>query len=356
MTKKQLLLRFLQNPAALDRLSLAEWDLLIRQAGQASLLAHLYTSLEQRSLLDQVPEQPRRHLSWAHTVAERHTLAVLWEVSLIHKALAQVGTPVILLKGAAYVMAGLPVARGRIFSDIDIMVPKQNLNVVEAALMLNGWATTHHDDYDQHYYRTWMHELPPMEHVKRMTLLDVHHAILPETAYLHPDSGKLMEAASELEGQDGLMVLAPIDMLLHSATHLFHHGELTHGLRDLLDIDSLLRNFSSTPLFWPALIERARELDLTRPLFYALRYAALMLHTPVPAETATQLPRPNRLLLPLMDSLFTRALMSPHPSCSDWLTGSARHMLYIRANWLRMPPLLLARHLLHKAFISTKEE
>jgi hypothetical protein len=31
-------------------------------------------------------------------------------------------------------------------------------------------------------------------------------------------------------------------------------------------------------------------------------------------------------------------------------------MLYVRANWLRMPPLLLTRHLFHKAFISPKDE
>lgn len=30
-------------------------------------------------------------------------------------------------------------------------------------------------------------------------------------------------------------------------------------------------------------------------------------------------------------------------------------MLYVRGNWLRMPPLLLARHLFHKAFLSPRE-
>ncbi|MDD5612097.1 MAG: hypothetical protein PHF75_03565, partial [Gallionella sp.] len=30
----------------------------------------------------------------------------------------------------------------------------------------------------------------------------------------------------------------------------------------------------------------------------------------------------------------------------------ARQLLYLRANWLRMPPVLLARHLFHKAFLS----
>ncbi|MDP2785874.1 MAG: nucleotidyltransferase family protein [Sulfurimicrobium sp.] len=358
MNLHPLVLQAFRQPGSLISLSLADWDLLLRQARHANLLARLHVLLDERGLLEQVPPQPREHLEWSHAIAERHTQAVHWEVTLIRKALAKVGVPVILLKGAAYVMANLPSARGRLFSDIDIMVPKNSLNAVEAALMLHGWAATHHDAYDQRYYRTWMHELPPMRHVKRSTVIDVHHAILPETASIHPDPEKLRAAACALDGHDGLRVLAPADMVLHSAAHLFHDGELENGLRDLVDIDSLLRHFGGLPSFWPELVERARELELTRPLFYALRYAAHILHTPIPSDTmeAAGVGRPNRPTLALMDSLFTRALMPVHPSCSDALTGGARWMLYGRANWLRMPPLLLARHLFHKAFISPKAE
>lgn len=331
---------------------------MLRQARTSNLLARLYTLLEERDLIEQVPSQPREHLESSRIIAERHTQAVQWEVTLIRKALAKIGVKVILLKGAAYVMAKLPAARGRLFSDVDIMVPKDSLNEVEAALMLHGWAATHHDAYDQRYYRTWMHELPPMRHIKRSTVIDVHHAILPETAYVHPDPEKLRASARTLNGYDDLQVFAPSDMVLHSAAHLFHEAELNNGLRDMADIDSLLRHFSSLPSFWPDLIERAKELELTRPLYYALRYGALILHTPIPLDAmrAAEVGRPGRPMLALMDRLYARALMPLHSSCSDWLTGTARRMLYVRANWLRMPPFMLARHLFHKAFISPKAE
>jgi len=338
--------------------SLADWDLLLRQARHANLLAHLYILLADRGLIEQVPDQPRKHLESSIVTAKKHSQAVQWEVTMIRKALAKTGLPVVLLKGAAYVMAELPSSRGRLFSDIDIIVPKKSLNEVEAALMLHGWVATHHDAYDQRYYREWMHELPPMQNINRATVIDVHHAILPETAHVHPDSKKLLESAAALYGFDNLKTLAPCDMVLHSATHLFHEAELNNGLRDLVDIDHLLRHFSNTSSFWSELVERALELELTRPLFYSLRYCALILHTPIPLETnqAAEIGSPNRVLLAIMDSLFTRALMPDHSSCSDRLTGIARRMIYVRANWLRMPPLLLARHLFHKAFISSKTE
>ncbi|PRC90945.1 nucleotidyltransferase domain-containing protein [Solimicrobium silvestre] len=358
MRPNGLILAALRDPASLPDWNLHEWDLLLRQLRHANLTASLHAQLLALGLLSRIPAQPRRHLDWSAKLASRHTQSVLWEVEFIRQAMSEAGVPLILLKGAAYVMAALPHSRGRIFSDIDIIVPKENLDLVESTLMLYGWNATHHDGYDQRYYRTWMHELPPMQHLTRATAIDVHHAILPVTARLHPDSTKLLAAAVPANGDLTTLVFAPIDMVLHSAVHLFHDGEYDQGLRDLVDIHSLLVHFSAEPGFWTSLTTRAQELELVRPLFYALRYAARLLHTPIPLQVmqAADSGRPNSVLLALMDSLFERALMPKHASCNDRYTGVARFALYLRANWLRMPLLLLTRHLLHKAILSPRKK
>jgi len=353
---QNLVAQVLRQPKIAVSLGLAEWDLLIRQARHADLLARIYAMLDEQGMIDRIPGKPLAHLESADTVVKRHAQAIRWEVHCLRKALATIDLPVILLKGAAYLMADLPPARGRIFSDVDILVPKGRLNQAEAALRLHGWASSHHDAYDQRYYRIWMHELPPMMHLKRQSVLDVHHNILPESARVHPDPRKLIEAAVPAGEDLSIKVLAPVDMVLHSATHLFHEGELEHGLRDLADLDSLLRHFGDSPSFWSALVIRAQELELTRPLFYALRYANLVLGTPLP-ESATiyqTVSRPHWPLAAVMDALYGRALAPVHPSCSDWLTGAARWLLYVRAHWLRMPPWRLVHHLFHKAFLSHK--
>ncbi|MEO7494739.1 MAG: nucleotidyltransferase family protein [Massilia sp.] len=357
MSSLPLLVRAFREPAAMAGFNLAEWDLLLRQSVSANLSASILGLVDQHDLMDRIPAEAREHLEWARTLALRHSQGVRWEIACIARALAPLGLPLILLKGGAYAAAGLPPARGRLFSDIDLLVPEQRLPEVEARLMLNGWAATHLDDYDQRYYRQWMHELPPMRHIKRQSLIDVHHAILPKTAALRPDPAKLRAAAVPLAGQPGLWTLAPADMLLHSAVHLFCDGEFDKGLRDLVDIDRLLRHFGTAPAFWAALPARAVELDLARPLFYALRYSARLLGTPVPpaALAAAEAGCPNAALLALMDALFLRALLPLHASCADRLSGAARFALYLRGNWLRMPPLMLARHLFHKAFLSPKD-
>lgn len=348
-----LLIQVLREPARMAQLALADWDLLLRQALAANLTASLYCLADEQGMLATLPAQPRRHLAWAGTLLRRHGDGVRWEVARIVAALAAIDAPLILLKGAAYTLAGLPPARGRLFSDIDILLPKACIPEAEAALMMAGWVSQHQDAYDQRYYRVWMHEIPPMQHFQRGSMIDVHHAILPLTARAKPDAAKLRAAALALPGQDKLRVLAPADMVLHSATHLFCDGEFDKGLRDLLDLHRLLCHFGAQPGFWDGLPARAVEMDLARPLFYALRYAAAVLGTPVPAGvTAALAPYGPGLLLGLMDGLFLRALMPLHASCAGPLTGLAHSLLYIRGNWLRMPPLMLARHLFHKAFIS----
>lgn len=344
-------------PDLLPTLSEMDWDLLIRQARRSNLLARLAHLLIQNGQIEKVPNSPRLHLFSALRMVERQDVAMRWEVDCIQNALANAGVKITLLKGAAYVMAGLPAANGRTFSDIDIIVPKKHVAEVESALMLNGWQGTHHDDYDQRYYRRWMHEIPPMRHVRRGTSIDVHHAILPETARIKVNTPALLKAVVALPGYENLYVLKPEDMLLHSATHLFHEGALDNGLRDLFDLDSLLRHFGDNPEFWSALVPRAIELGLTRPLYYAIRYTTTMLDTPVPQAVinAAEIGKPPLGIASLVDFCYLRALRPTHDSCSTPGTGLARFALYIRSHWMRMPFLLLAYHLARKAFLRPKQ-
>ncbi|RTL47119.1 MAG: hypothetical protein EKK53_00365 [Burkholderiales bacterium] len=344
-----LLLQVLLAPAEAARLSLADWDLLIRQARRANLIARLATELQPQ--LDDLPAAPVRHLRAALLIAGRQRIATRWEVACIRRALAPHGIEPILLKGAAYLMRDLPAARGRLFGDVDLLVPRHQLAAAEAALIDAGWAfDAELTDYDRRYYRDWMHEIPPLFHRQRDTALDLHHTILPPTARVKVNTEALFADALPVPDMPGVRVLAPVTMFLHSAAHLFHEGELDNGLRDLFDLDALLRDFGRDATFWPRLVPRARELGLGRPLFHALRYTTQLLDTPVPAavlqSAATDAPAAQRLL----DGCYLRALMPAHASCDDAFTGAARLGLYVRSHWLRMPVGLLATHLARKAW------
>ncbi|MCP5371499.1 MAG: nucleotidyltransferase family protein [Hyphomicrobiales bacterium] len=355
-----LLTPVLRDPTAIRSLRDADWDLLVRQGRESGLLGRVHHRLAEAGLLDSVPEAPRRHLEAEWSLAEKQWRDVRWEVECLRRNLAVTGVPIFLLKGAAYVLTGLPSGRGRLFGDVDLMVPRTALPEVEKELTLAGWRFDPDlDPYDDHYYRTWTHQIPPLTHFLRHTCVDVHHTIVPETARVDVNAKKLRDAARAVDGSEDLYVLAPADMVLHSAVHLFNEGQFERGLRDLTDLDLLMSRFAAEDAeFWSRLVARASELDLQRPLFYCLRYCRLILGTEVPEQARRDIAR----AVPvggghrwLMDLLFTRALRPHHHSCRTAASGAALWLLYVRSHYLRMPLRLLLPHLWRKAFRGIKK-
>lgn len=349
--RKVLLARILAEPAGMRALTEAQWATVVAQGHACSLLPQLGRAIREQGLASSVPAGVMRHVRSAEVVARRQFQQALYEIGNVTEALRSAGCPAILLKGAAYVALGLPTSEGRNLSDIDVMVPRASLGAAESALMLAGWLVSERDPYNQRYYREWMHEIPPMTHMRRGSVVDLHHSILPLTADPPIDTGKLFAAARPVPGMSCLRVLSPADMVLHSVTHLFHDGELDRGLRDLMDLHTLCAYFEQNERdFWAQLLVRSLELGLSVPLYYGLRYAKAFLGTPVPQAVETEIARrsgwlPKRLL---MDSLFMRALRPNHPSCDDAWTPSARLAVYIRSHYLRMPLKLLIPHLARK--------
>ncbi|TAK61296.1 nucleotidyltransferase family protein [Methylobacter sp.] len=328
------------------------WELLLRQARAAGVMSRLAFFWKKFGMFEP-PGFAATHLNSAYKYWLSQKRIVNWELHNLQQVFEQLKLPLILLKGTAYSAANLNADLGRVFSDIDILVPKQRLQEVKEALKWNGWFPEPLDSYDQNYYERWMHELPPMRHIQRGTTLDIHHNILPETCALYPDANLLLNSAVNIPNSN-YWILAPEDMILHTASHLFWGGEFENGLRDLSDIDLLLREFSDkNSRFWQNLLDRADTLGLGKPLFYALRYSNKILKTPTPESiiTASMIYSPGSSKIKIMDFLFLRALNPPHPTCNDKWTGFARWLLYIRSHWLKMPLHLLIPHLSRKSWL-----
>jgi len=325
----------------------SQWDTLIRVCRRGNLLGRLGHELQRRSLLDEVPPGPRRHLQSALARARRQAVAVRLEIEALRHALAGVDTRLVLLKGAAYLANEQAASHGRLFSDIDILVPHERLDAAESALMQAGWHMMPIEGYDERYYRQWMHELPPMQHRTRGTVLDVHHTLLPRTAKIQV-SGQALLAAARPAALPGVWVLSDIDQILHSACHWFFESEYHNGLRDCLDVVSLVDATCTGPAQWRALTERARMLGLSQPLGRVLAVCADALGLEVPGEVRADLGREMHRG-PLMRWLGDCALAPEHPLTNPRLARVGRVALLSRGHWLRMPLTMLIPHLARKA-------
>ena len=300
------------------------WTALIAMARAEQLIGTLAYRLDGLP----VPERVARLFEGARASAEQGRRIALWETEMARRALAPLGCPIVLLKGTAYVAAGLAAGRGRSIGDLDILVPRASIDAVEAALLGAGWEWVKPDPYDDIYYRRWMHELPPLIHRERDRMIDVHHTILPLTARQTPDAAVLIEDAVPLG--NGQSVLSPADMIVHAATHLFADGDLAGGLRNLWDIHCLIGELGTE-----GLEVRAAHHGLSDAVARAIRLAHQIYRTTVPAW-ATPAHR---------DDAFYRRRLLARDGWGRPTRPATRLAFYVRSHWLRMPPTMLAKHL-----------
>ncbi|AOH84708.1 hypothetical protein AWL63_12770 [Sphingomonas panacis] len=318
-----LLARILRAPGDAATLDAASWTALIAIARAEQMIGTLAWRLHGTTM----PPAVARILADARASAEHGRTLALWEAEAARRALAPLGVPVVLLKGTAFVAAGLMAGQGRSIGDLDILVPRASLDVVERALLANGWEWVKPDAYDDAYYRRWMHELPPLIHRDRDRMIDVHHTILPLTARITPDAEGLLADAVPLRAEDkgGLAMLSRTDVIVHAAAHLFADGDLAGGMRNLWDVHCLIEEFDAE-----GLVERAEHHGLGDAVGRALRLAAALY-----GDGATLSPG---------DRLCLRRITAR----DGWGRATrpwTRLAFYLRSHWLRMPPAMLARHL-----------
>jgi hypothetical protein len=329
-----LLVRALADPKSVAGLDADRWTQLLAAARAEQLIGSLAHRLQGHAM----PASARAILNDAAFSAEQGQTHARWEAEMARRALAPTDMRVVLLKGTAFVVAGLDAGVGRFVGDLDILVSRNAIDVAERALLAAGWEWVKDDPYDSAYYRRWMHELPPMIHSERDRMIDVHHTILPLTAGPRPDAAALIADSVLLE--NGLYALSPADMIVHASAHLLADGDLAGGLRNLWDIDRLVRQFSTETGFWKKLRERSHKHQLADAVGRALRLSARLYETPIDRQLAGH-PR-------LADRLYARRLLA-RDGWGRQTRKFTRFLFYVRSHWIRMPPLMLARHLWTKA-------
>jgi hypothetical protein len=358
MAKKSpiLLLRIWCDPKSALALTIFQQNILIRQSVSASVCAQLWKRLVTQEATQNFCEKAQLHFLSAELVADRQVEQGKYEIAKLASLAVKNNLDLTLLKGAAYIATDLPNASGRLFSDIDLLIPKKDLNLAESDLMLQGFRRTEIEDYNEEYYRKWMHEIPPLRHNKRSVVLDLHHNILPLTVKSTPDIANLHQDAITLPC--GLKVLSNVDILLHCAVHLFHEGEFEKGLRDLIDLDFLFTHFSTENKgFQLELLNRATQLGLTYNLFLATYFCDLILNTPFEEAYWSEVLTfsPSKLKLLFLKRSFKEIFIPHHASCETLRFKLARILLYIRGHLIRMPLKLLVPHLCRKSVMAIKK-
>ncbi len=326
----QMLVDVLRDPAGYAPSDGVQWTGLISIARAESLMGTLAYRLKNVD----VPAQVKPVLKDSMESADLARRQALWEADCARRALAGYDGRVLLMKGTAYVAAGLDAGIGRSIGDLDIMVARDDLGQVEELLLDAGWEWVKPDPYDDQYYREYMHELPPLIHKERDRMIDVHHTTLPLTARPTPDASAMLDDAVRME--NGLYVMSPTDMVCHCAAHLMADGDLAGGLRNLWDMHCLLTEFSGdNDCFWDELNKRAQLHQVEQALGRSVRHASRLYGTDIPSDWQKT---------GILDGAIQRRLLA-RDSYGRETRKLTREAFYIRSHLLRMPPLMLTKHL-----------
>ncbi len=189
--------------------------------------------------------------------------------------------------------------------------------------------------------------------------LDLHHNILPPVARTHVDADPLLERLRPSKWP-AWQVLDPVDQVLHSAAHLFLDSEARDRIRDLVDLDGLLRHFGAAAGVLGASCRTARtQLGLQEPLALACHFCVNWFGTPIPADVLESIEAigPGRVRRAWLLPLLSAALMPTEPDDSPPLRQDlAALVLLARYHRQRMPLRLLVPHLWHKLRVGRRAE
>jgi hypothetical protein len=153
------------------------WLDIISHANVASVTPTLWATLEQRGLARGLGEREREYLESFHDLNRARNAAIKTQTVACIGSLARAGIPVVLIKGAAYLLTGLLrdiVCRQT--SDIDLLVPRDSALAAREVLIADGYAETPNPPRDgaDHHHLTGLArgDLP--------AAVELHTAVVPK--------------------------------------------------------------------------------------------------------------------------------------------------------------------------------
>ncbi len=186
-----------------------------------------------------------------------------------------VGLPVIVLKGAHLLAAGIySDPAERVLADIDILVHPTDLLTMQRIMCGLGY------DVDENAEKNIIHFA---YHHAEKKHVEVHYGLWRDIPSRVLDDFWQHATPFQLEGHQALM-LAPADAFLHLAMHASYHHLLWKNLRSLLDLVYLTRSTVWQSDTWTKVHQRADEIGFTGSLTRLLSLTEQLLNTTLPGE------------------------------------------------------------------------
>ena len=257
------------------------WVAVLEEGEQRGLALVLYARLRAAGSDGLVPAWVMERLRQTYLTATARNMVMLHHAEKILKGLKERDIKVIVLKGLYLVEHVYQEIGLRTFSDLDLMVRREQL--ADTLTLMQGWGYRLSTWYDPTSNNTDIKHLPPLEKDEAPTV-EVHWTILEEDEPFTIKVEELWRRAqpARVAGVE-VMALDLEDLLLHLSMHFTYQHRLRAGLRNLYDIAEVLRQ-NAYQVDWQKLTGKAREWGIERVTWLTFRLLGEITGVAVPEQ------------------------------------------------------------------------
>lgn len=259
-----------------------DWQKFIKLSLRHGVTTLVYATLNER-FADRVPtdalREMRGHFHRNMLRAERLTAELRRLLNLFAERDAAINA--VPYKGSVLARAAYGEVSFRQFTDIDLMIEREDVTEATGLLLAEGYQLEHALSVrDEEAFRRIQCE-HTFHHAEKNFYIDLHWDFVPSFFPVKPDlramRGRLVSV--ELQGER-VATFAPEDVLIVLALNA--GKEFWNRLLSICDVAELIR--AHPQLDWSQVLERAKESHLSRMLFVSLILANRLLDAPLTDE------------------------------------------------------------------------
>jgi hypothetical protein len=236
---------------------------------------------------EQVPESVRAEFRWAYEESAARAADAYWQIADVLHALRAEKIIPMLLKGAAMARFFYRDPAVRLFSDIDLLIRRDDIQSAHRCLRAAGYDIIGGEPTKADM--RWRHARGYFDPAGRRMTVDLHWRYSGFPYLLPLPYAEVFERCSKVVLADApVLIQSPADVVLGSSVYFVR--ELWYGkpkLRYLRDAAEVVDRF---PVDWDLVLARARDIPLIRfPLRATLSSAEGLLGASIPAEVLATL-------------------------------------------------------------------
>jgi hypothetical protein len=263
----------------LEMLSGSDWDVLIAESGRYGVAPFLYHHLRTFHSHMPIPANVMARLRHIYLQSAGRGMRLYHELGKVLGPLRHANIPVIVLKGAHLAQLVYGNIALRPMGDVDILVHKDDVMRVEAALLGMEFAPAEYNRVIAKDNCEFVYGLP-----NRKLFVEVHWKFLPSMYRFKIDIDELWERSRQviIAGVE-VSVLCPEDLLLHLCMHTSAKHLFAMGLKPLYDLVETIRYYGKE-IDWKQVQLRSQQWGGAKCVYLTFRLARELVEASVPDD------------------------------------------------------------------------